>query len=69
MSKKSYSADDKRRAIERYHEKINYSPRYSGEQLSMCPSAELITIRRRVGVQVSLKPGYLQQPTRLRAEC
>ncbi|RSH86636.1 uncharacterized protein EHS24_004907 [Apiotrichum porosum] len=32
MSKKSYSADDKRRAIERYHEKINYSPRYSDDE-------------------------------------
>lgn len=31
MSKKTFTADEKRRAIEQYHEKINYSSRYSGE--------------------------------------
>lgn len=31
MSKKSYTAEEKQRAIDRYHEKINYSARYSGE--------------------------------------
>ncbi|BEI85824.1 hypothetical protein CcaverHIS002_0601110 [Cutaneotrichosporon cavernicola] len=32
MSKKSYSAEEKRRAIEQYHEKINYSARYSDDE-------------------------------------
>jgi hypothetical protein len=31
MSKKQYTLEEKRRAIEQYGEKINYSARYSGE--------------------------------------
>ena len=30
-NQKVYTAEDKRKAIEQYSEKIQYSPRYSGE--------------------------------------
>jgi len=56
-SQKPYTAEEKKKAIEQYCEKIQYSPRYSSESPLVVMnrvkySAEL-TCRRGLGIQVS----------------